>query len=31
MVKDVSAELNRAMDAGKQFLFEGAQGSMLDI
>ena len=31
MVCDVSAELNAAMSQGKQFLFEGAQGSMLDI
>ncbi len=31
LVCDVSAELNAQMDAGKQFLFEGAQGSMLDI
>ena len=31
MVCDVSAELHKEMAAGKQFLFEGAQGSMLDI
>lgn len=31
MITDVSAELNRQMDEGKRFLFEGAQGSMLDI
>ncbi len=31
MLCDVSATLNAAMDAGKRFLFEGAQGSMLDI
>ncbi len=31
MVCDVSAALHAEMDAGKQFLFEGAQGSMLDI
>ncbi len=31
MVADVSEELHAAMDAGKRFLFEGAQGSMLDI
>ena len=31
MVCDVSAVLNRQMDEGKRFLFEGAQGSMLDI
>ena len=31
LVADVSAELHKQMDAGKQFLFEGAQGSMLDI
>lgn len=31
MVCDVSAELNEQMREGKQFLFEGAQGSMLDI
>ncbi len=31
MVMDVSHELNKQMAAGKQFLFEGAQGSMLDI
>ena len=31
LVTDVSAELHKQMDAGKQFLFEGAQGSMLDI
>lgn len=31
MVCDVSATLQNEMRAGKQFLFEGAQGSMLDI
>lgn len=31
MVCDVSSELQKAMAEGKQFLFEGAQGSMLDI
>ena len=31
MVIDVSERLHEEMDAGKQFLFEGAQGSMLDI
>lgn len=31
MITDVSATLNAAMAEGKQFLFEGAQGSMLDI
>lgn len=31
MVCDVSAELNRRMSEGMRFLFEGAQGSMLDI
>ncbi len=31
MVTDVSADLNRLMAEGKQFLFEGAQGTMLDI
>ena len=31
MICDVSEELHAAMDEGKQFLFEGAQGSMLDI
>lgn len=31
MITDVSAELNKQMAQGKQFLFEGAQGSMLDI
>lgn len=31
MVCDVSEELNEKMDEGCQFLFEGAQGSMLDI
>ena len=31
LVADISAELNAQMDQGKQFLFEGAQGSMLDI
>lgn len=31
MVTDVSAVLNAGMDEGKQYLFEGAQGSMLDI
>lgn len=31
LVTDVSADLNRQMAEGKQFLFEGAQGSMLDI
>lgn len=31
MVTDVSERLHEEMDAGKQFLFEGAQGSMLDI
>ncbi len=28
---DVSAYLNRAMDSGKRVLFEGAQGTMLDL
>ena len=31
MVCDVSEELHEQMATGKQFLFEGAQGSMLDI
>ena len=31
MVCDVSHTLNQLMAEGKQFLFEGAQGSMLDI
>ncbi len=31
MVCDVSETLNEEMAAGKSFLFEGAQGSMLDI
>ncbi len=31
MITDVSAALNSQMDEGKSFLFEGAQGSMLDI
>lgn len=31
MITDVSATLNHQMDEGKRFLFEGAQGSMLDI
>ena len=31
MVTDVSEVLHEEMDAGKRFLFEGAQGSMLDI
>src|ERR1035437_2138368 len=31
MVADVSSELHRAAAAGKQLLFEGAQGSLLDI
>ena len=31
MVCDTSALLNRAMDEGKSVLFEGAQGTMLDI
>lgn len=31
MITDVSATLNNQMDEGKRFLFEGAQGSMLDI
>lgn len=31
MVRDVSASLQADMAAGKSFLFEGAQGSMLDI
>ena len=31
MVTDVSHTLNTLMAQGKQFLFEGAQGSMLDI
>jgi adenylosuccinate synthase len=31
MVADVSSELYRAAAAGKQLLFEGAQGSLLDI
>lgn len=31
MVCDVSEELNEKMSQGAQFLFEGAQGSMLDI
>lgn len=31
MVCDVSETLHEEMEAGKRFLFEGAQGSMLDI
>ncbi len=31
MVCDVSETINHLMDKGEQFLFEGAQGSMLDI
>ena len=31
LVTDISAELNAQMDQGRQFLFEGAQGTMLDI
>ena len=31
LVCDTSALLNRAMDAGQRVLFEGAQGTMLDI
>ena len=31
MVCDVSEELHKGMAEGKQYLFEGAQGSMLDI
>lgn len=31
MVCDVSETLHEQMDEGRQFLFEGAQGSMLDI
>lgn len=31
LVIDVSATLNKQMAEGKQFLFEGAQGAMLDI
>ncbi len=31
MVSDVSTEVNAAIDDGKRVLFEGAQGSMLDI
>ncbi|EJX06385.1 adenylosuccinate synthetase [gut metagenome] len=31
MVCDVSAAIHQEIEAGKQFLFEGAQGSMLDI
>ena len=31
MVCDTSLLLNRAMDAGKSVLFEGAQGTMLDV
>lgn len=31
LVCDTSALLNRAIDAGKSVLFEGAQGTMLDI
>ncbi|MFB3923597.1 MAG: adenylosuccinate synthase [Terriglobia bacterium] len=30
-ITDVSAYLNREMDSGKRVLFEGAQGTMLDI
>ncbi|MCH4249806.1 MAG: adenylosuccinate synthase [Microbacteriaceae bacterium] len=30
-VRDTSLELNRALDAGKQLLFEGGQATMLDI
>ena len=31
MLTDVSYTINKLMDEGKSFLFEGAQGSMLDI
>ncbi|MFN0167283.1 MAG: adenylosuccinate synthase [Bryobacteraceae bacterium] len=31
MVCDTSALINRAMDAGKRVMFEGAQGTMLDV
>lgn len=31
MVGDVSLELNRALDSGKKILFEGAQGTLLDV
>ena len=31
MVMDISYTINTLMDQGKSFLFEGAQGSMLDI
>ncbi len=31
LVTDVSYTVNKLMDEGKSFLFEGAQGSMLDI
>ena len=31
IVRDVSLELATAMDAGKTILFEGAQGTMLDV
>jgi adenylosuccinate synthase len=30
-IKDISQELNAMMDAGKSVLFEGAQGTMLDV
>lgn len=30
-VKDVSLEINNALDSGKKVLFEGAQGALLDI
>ena len=30
-IQNISIELNQAIDAGKQILFEGAQGSHLDI
>lgn len=31
MIGDVSLELNRALDSGRKILFEGAQGTLLDI
>ena len=31
LIRDVSLELNRAIDAGKNVLVEGAQGTLLDI
>ncbi len=31
MIRDTSALLNEALDSGKRVLFEGAQGTMLDV